>query len=348
MAGIDDSNVTLERLNKDIDKLSDAARDKLDSGYTRLNGRVGYTPMIITTENQQYLFNKSESGNTEDSPNDPGNTANLGSATVRDRGRHLLFWAGPKTVQWKFQQRGSMQQTRSGHIAHYWKDQARNTYFDNPSIEFTFQTGSLLPLFNNNDLTFQDGSRRLPPGLVDYYDFFGILDEAKVLSSGRPNYVIITYQSLLYPTIVLRGFFEPEVPMIVSEDSAKPASITWNATFRLKDSTPKFNNSQDLAKSWISSLNMNIGNQRLDAQLALEQEAARSNIEYINASVEAQALDDRDALKAEIEANQAKNKWIDYIEPVPGETVGSQIGNAVGQRFASPEFVKDLYKDEFQ
>lgn len=341
MAGID-SNVTLDRLNKESNKLTQAARDKLDRGYTRLNGKTGYTPMVITTEEQQRLFNQAQVGNVEDSLNDPG-----GSSTKREIGRHLLFWAGPKTVQWKFQQRGSMQQTRGGHIAHYWKDAARNTFFDNPSIDFTFQTGSLLPLFGSQRDNF-DGSRKLPPGLVDYYDFFGILDESKVLATGRPNYVIITYQSLLYPNIVLRGFFEPEVAMTVSEDASRPASITWNATFRLKDSTPKFYNSQDLANSWVTSLGMNHSNERLDAQLEAEETIARDALIFAELQNEADAIAFENGIKEQIEANQRKNKWIDFIEPVPGETVGSKIGNAVGQQFASPEFVKKAYNDEFK
>ncbi len=339
------SNVTLDRLNKESNKLTQAARNKLDRGYTRLNGKTGYTPMIITTEYQQNLFNKAQSGKPEDNLNDPGNSLGI----IRDVGRHLLFWAGPKTVNWKFQQRGSMQQTRAGHIAHYWRDSVRNTFFDNPSIEFTFQTGSLLPLFSTEDLTNPyDGSRKLPPGLVDYYDFFGILDESKVLSSGRPNYVIITYQSLLYPNIVLRGFFEPEVVMTVTEDAMKPASVTWNATFRLKDSNPKFYSSQDLANSWVSSLGMNLGNARLDAQLDAANERAITALTTAQNAIEADAIAAQNEINEQIKANQDKNKWIDFVEPVPGETLGSKIGNAAGQKFASPDFVKKAYNDEFK
>lgn len=190
----------------------------------------GVSPMIITTD-----FRVSTSTGSNSQP----------SKTTRD---HLVFWSSPKNTVWEFNQRGTIQQTRAGHIAHFWRDDKRSTFFDNPSITFTFQTGNIQPLSIESRLL-----NILPPGLLDYYEFFSLLDEQKILSDGRPNYVNIVYNSLLYPNILLRGFFDPQFMISVQEDSTKPAQVTWSAKFILKESTPSFNDATKLQAAWGSS-----------------------------------------------------------------------------------------------
>ena len=168
-----------------------------------------------------------------------------------DRGKHILFWSGPQNTTWNFNQRGAIQKTRTGHIAHFWRDDKRSTFFDDPSVVFTFQTGNIMPVRNSNgSLIF------LPPGLLDYYDFFSFMDEPKILQSGRPNFINIVYHSLLYPCILLRGFFEPESTISVTEDSSRPASVTWQATFRVRSSNPPLHNGARLRDAWASSFAM--------------------------------------------------------------------------------------------
>jgi hypothetical protein len=89
--------------------------------------------------------------------------------------------------------------------------------------------------------------------LLDYYDFFEMLDEPKILANGRPNFVNIIYHSLLYPVILLRGFFEPATGLTVSEDSRNPAGVTWQGTFRVRETNPPFYDSFKLQRSWYSS-----------------------------------------------------------------------------------------------
>jgi hypothetical protein len=188
-----------------------------------------FIPMIITTDQQ---------------------------VTLGDRGKYILFWSGPQNTTWTFQQRGVTQQTRTGYIAHYWLDNKRTTFFDDPSVSFTFQTGNIMPV---REAVRADGTASLiflPPGLLDYYDFFSLLDEPKILSSGRPNFVNIVYHSLLYPTILLRGFFEPESPITVTEDAQKPASVTWAATFRVSQSNPPLHDGSKLRDAWASQFAM--------------------------------------------------------------------------------------------
>jgi hypothetical protein len=222
---------------------------------SRLGAKSNYVPMIITTDYRV--------------------TSGFDVNTASRNRRHLLFWAGPKSVEWNFTQRGSMQQSRTGHIAHFWRDSKRGTFFDNPSINFTFQTGNLMPIRETNSTLFLDP---FPPGLLDYYEFFSLLDEQKILSDGRPNYVNIIYHSLLYPTILLRGFFEPETAMTVREEAGKPASIEWNATFRLKESNPVFSESSKLVAAWQDAVNGAKYNNELQQIIAAEEQAQRDLI----------------------------------------------------------------------
>jgi len=188
-----------------------------------------FVPMIITTDQQ---------------------------VSLGDRGKHILFWSGPQNTTWTFQQRGVTQQTRTGYIAHYWRDDKRTTFFDDPSVSFTFQTGNIMPI---REATRQDGTASLiflPPGLLDYYDFFSFMDEPKILSSGRPNFINIVYHSLLYPTVLLRGFFEPETPITVNEDASRPGSVTWSATFRVRQSNPPLHDGSKLRDAWASQFAM--------------------------------------------------------------------------------------------
>jgi hypothetical protein len=167
-----------------------------------------------------------------------------------DSGQHLLFWSGPQNTTWSFQQRGVIQQTRTGHIAHYWRDDKRSTFFDDPSVTFTFQTGNIMPL---RTLSGTGALTALPPGLLDYYDFFTFLDEPKILSDGRPNFINIVYHSMLYPTILLRGFFEPDSVITVTEDASRPASVSWSATFRIRSSDPPLTSGKQLQSAWLSN-----------------------------------------------------------------------------------------------
>lgn len=202
-----------------IDREIDLYDARLSRGSRR---NSAFVPMIITTDYQ---------------------------VSLGDAGKHILFWSGPSNTTWTIQQRGVRQQTRTGQIFHYWKDDKRPTFFDDPTISFTFQTGNILPVrtLDSSVVTF-------PPGLLDYYDFFSFMDEKKILPSGRPNFVNIVYHSLLYPNILLRGMFEPETPITITEEAGRPASVSWAANFTLRQSDPPFYDAQKLKSTWIQSL----------------------------------------------------------------------------------------------
>tara|TARA_R100000656_G_scaffold104176_1_gene76118 strand:+ start:146040 stop:146699 length:660 start_codon:yes stop_codon:yes gene_type:complete len=177
---------------------------------------------------------------------------------LANQGRYILFWSGPQNTQWNFPLRASMQQTKSGTIHHVWRDSSRETYYDEPTVAFTFQTGNIMPVRLRQGVQNPDGVSQvaetisLPPGLLDLYDFFEILNAKRILSDGRPNYVYIAYHSLAFPEIFLRGFFQPE-GFSFSEDAANPAQVTWQSTFKIHSSEPKFWSSARLKEAWITA-----------------------------------------------------------------------------------------------
>lgn len=219
-----------ERIIENLSSRSPASYGSSKSGYGDSRGPYRYsgTPMVITTEN------------------------------LAAQGRYLVFWSGPSNTQWSFQMRAAQQQTRSGTIYHTWRNSSRQTFFDEPTVNFTFQAGNIMPVRVREGTPQSNGGKRvseavsLPGGLLDFYDFFEILNQPKILSDGRPNFVFIAYRSLVYPEIFLRGFFNPE-GLQFSEDAQNPASVSWTAGFKIRSSEPPFWNTQQLVAAWRSA-----------------------------------------------------------------------------------------------
>lgn len=172
---------------------------------------------------------------------------------MAQQNRYIAFWCSPESVQWSLKLRGAIQETRGGMIQHYWRDNRRNTFFDEPEVTFTFQSGNILPVRHrqgtNPDGT-QAESLSLPIGLLNLYEFIELLDQPKVMADGRTNYVYILYSSLMFPKIVLRGFFLPDTGTNFTESAQDNAEVKWSGTFRVAGSYPTFNSADSLAMTW--------------------------------------------------------------------------------------------------
>ncbi len=211
-----------ERIVSELLRRAPETYGSFESGFGDTRGPYRFgTPMVITTEN------------------------------LASQDRYIVFWSGPSNTQWSFPMRAAQQQTRSGTILHTWRNGSRQTFFDEPTVTFNFQAGNIMPVRIS-----QGGGGEavsLPPGLLDFYDFFEVLNQPKILSDGRPNFVFIAYHSLVYPEIFMRGFFNPE-GLQFQEDAQNPANLTWSATFKVRSTEPPFWNAQQLIASWRSAL----------------------------------------------------------------------------------------------
>lgn len=187
-------------------------------------------------------------------------------------GRFIVLWANPSTWQWSMKQRGTVQKTRGGSIVHIWRDRVRPTYFDEPEVTMTFQSGNIIPIrtlrkrirggmevvseadkrtFNaatGNAGTSAVGSTSvttIPPGLLNFYEFVEMLDEPKILDDGSMNFVSIIASTPMFPQLVLKGYFNPE-GLSWSENDQEPNAFDWTSQFTVVHTYPAINSGRRL------------------------------------------------------------------------------------------------------
>lgn len=192
-------------------------------------------------------------------------------------GRYISFWANPSEVSWTIGQRASKQKTKNGSVLHVWRDRERGTFFDEPILGFTFQTGNIWPIrippsarpqespttTPNSELQpnpFPDpGAPQsswdliVPPGLDSFYETIALMDEEKSLSDGRPNSVYIMFNSPEFPMLTLIGFFEPDgLTWTTSPDSG--AVVQWSSTFDVHTTQPVIHDPSSLRRAFLSAV----------------------------------------------------------------------------------------------
>lgn len=205
-------------------------------------------------------------------------------------GRYIVLWANPTTWQWSIKQRGTIQKTRGGSVRHMWRDRLRRTYFDEPEVNITFQTGNLIPIRTRRTLNPSstevvveaDGSKRqrlvnaekakasiggsgetvttIPPGLLNFYEFFEMIDEPTTLDDGSMNYTTIIASTTMFPQLVLKGFFNPD-SLSFAETAEDPNNVEWTCAFTVTSTYPEITSSRKLravfeSMSGKSSVNM--------------------------------------------------------------------------------------------
>lgn len=179
-----------------------------------------------------------------------------GSGTGQTFDKNAIVWyANPKSVDWTISQRGSEAKTKAGSVLHIWRDRLRRTDYDDPKITMTFQTGNIMPLFDNGvDPQGPRGKplqgRQTPPGLNDFYKFLQLVDASKI-KNGKANMVQILYKSRIFPAMTIVGFFDPQAVVKFSDSSDNPFQVnSWAATFTIYKTVPALNNWSLLAKAF--------------------------------------------------------------------------------------------------
>lgn len=85
--------------------------------------------------------------------------------------RYLIAAVNPSEIQWQLPQRAVAQKTRVGEIVHYWRDRFRNTFYDEPVLSMTFQSGNIMPM-------------RTKPLVVTGVERFGTENEEVTINFG--------------------------------------------------------------------------------------------------------------------------------------------------------------------
>jgi hypothetical protein len=191
------------------------------------------------------------------------------------QGRYISMWVNPADISWQIGQRSSKQKTKAGSVLHVWRDRERGTFFDEPVLSITFQTGNIWPIrlppptprenpfatspelqpnpFPSPDAPNSDWELIVPPGLDMFYETLALIDEQKSLSDGRPNSVYIMANTKVFPQITLVGFFEPDgVSWTESPDDG--AMINWTANFEVHATQPHFYDPRALRRAFLSTV----------------------------------------------------------------------------------------------
>jgi len=159
-------------------------------------------------------------------------------------GSYIVANINPSEVSFRLALRSTEQKVRGGTVTHTWFDRTRGTFFDEPVLSFTFQSGNCMPVRMEN------GELSMPRGLNAFHSFMNLLDTENTLPDGRPNYVYIIYNSLKFPTLTLVGFFAPGG--ISFTDSSQSASeMSWSADFICHFTSPKLTSSTELRQRFV-------------------------------------------------------------------------------------------------
>jgi len=180
-----------------------------------------------------------------------------------EQGRYIYCRVNPRSVQWTETLRVSDQLTLSGTVQHAWRPQAgfpRRTYYSEPKLTITFQSGNTMAVRPNQDLYGNAPAPGLPQGLRNFYEFKALMGESRLapardakgneIAGGRvANVVYIMYTSRTLPSMVLCGLFSPE-GLSWTDNAEDPNKIEWTSSFTVYDSYPRFDSAAGLIAAW--------------------------------------------------------------------------------------------------
>lgn len=201
--------------------------------------REARLPFIITT---QYRLEKGV-------PLWPRGSGGANSDEAKQN-QFIIFRVNPNQLHITQALRGAEAKTRVGTVYYVWQDPLKRTFFDEPTVGITFNSGNLLPWTWLNtvpagrtpDLT----QLPVPPGIETFYRFLALLNEGKAMPDGRPNFIYITINTRKFPQLTLAGWFTPEGVSSVTDSADDPNQLTWTANFHCRATYPRLYNSGEL------------------------------------------------------------------------------------------------------
>jgi len=208
------------------------------------------------------------------------------------KNKFVVLWVNPSDVAWNLPRRETVSKTAAGAIRNTWRNRFRGTYYDEPTLSFTFQTGNIMPYANikselfgkrsivqNNYIDPERGERDtrfnntrepptasqellsiiqeppVPPGLQNLYDFMGLIDQP-ILQGWGENRHILFYRTPAFPRLRLEGYFSP-AGLSFTESANNANSLTWTAQFQVYRTEPAFWKPEQLKMAYSVSLREN-------------------------------------------------------------------------------------------
>ncbi len=172
------------------------------------------------------------------------------------QGKFITLWANPSDMQWSLPRRGTAVKTMGGTVRNVWRNRYKGTYYDEGTVNITFQSGNIMPgaAYTNAEIRDVDtainarNNPRPPHGLQNFYDFLALLDDPMLLGAGE-NFHHIFCRTRVFPDLHLEGYFQEDT-LTMGERSSEGNSITWSATFQIYKSTPKLWSSVGLTAAY--------------------------------------------------------------------------------------------------
>ena len=173
--------------------------------------------------------------------------------SARAMPKKFLVWAcNPSEVSWVLNQRGVLAKNKTGTVLHVWRDNIRKTFYDEPTLNLSLQSGNILPVYvDSNGKTFTTAN--ISDGLDNFYQFLQLFDETKIAADGVGNFVTIQYGSGIFPRMTMIGMFVPD-SLRFTDSSGSPNQVgSWTVSFQVYSTVPAFSDYSQLVNIWNSS-----------------------------------------------------------------------------------------------
>lgn len=164
----------------------------------------------------------------------------------------LVFNVNPASYQFDNPFRQTVVQAKGGPVVHTFRDPHNNqTNLGYPTINIEMSSGSLMPRPSSyQEIKEGEVKHWTPsPNVSNFYKWLEIVQEDYVYQDEQgniqPNYQIIEMSTLLFPRIILEGYFVTNANW--SEQAENPAEVqNWQTQFLIYNTTPTLKN-QDLS-----------------------------------------------------------------------------------------------------
>lgn len=178
----------------------------------------------------------------------------------------LAFNVNPSSYQIENQFRQQIVQAKGGPVIHTFRDPNRgNTNLGFATINMEMSSGSIYPIYKPTSFgnAYEDWKPSfqgtIPKGVVTFYKFLEFIQGDMLYTdfSGdtQVNYQILTINTLLFPHLVLYGFFITDNNY--GETADNPTEITsWNSKFQIYKSEPSLTleGIQGLEQEWKQTM----------------------------------------------------------------------------------------------
>lgn len=198
--------------------------------------------------------------------------------------KYIVLWVNPSEMSWNMPRRETVTKTAAGAVRNTWRNRFRGTYYDEPMLNITFQTGNIMPYANlkpeifgkrsisrNHFIDKKTGNWNtrykntrtpnqspylipviqeppVPPGLQNFYDFIALIDQP-ILQGWGENRHVLFYRTQVFPRMKIEGYFTPE-GLSFSESVDNANRLTWTTQFQVYDTSPKIWNASDMKMAY--------------------------------------------------------------------------------------------------